>query len=666
MRSLSMLRLAARAPCRSGPVTSTLGVANTPDRATAGTGLPFTPQLNDAQPTLNSSSPAYLIVAGLLLAASVALLYRLLSLRHQHRLDREKHDQALDGHRKTTLSLLHDLEQARNKTTSLESLIADQLARIQQLQDQAENAEKDIAQLRQSIEQRDVDSSRLRNELQVARDANQALRESYRAALINLNKQKSSLALLDADRSNQMAIADDSAQQLVSLQTICAELDQERERLSQQLVQLQNDLERKRLEAEDLRDRVTTTETIEILRERLEAHERQHELVAAGLYPVSLDFGTPDELQGRLESIRTQLADMIRSRTAAVCTTKWSINGSTAEGTRATRHHIRIMLRTFNADADACLDLVRWNNLEKLESRLRASFEYVNQLGSTHATALQPDYLDARLEQLRLMHQYREAVHRRKEAMRAARQAAIEERRAAKEIEDARLAAEAEEIRYSRALEKARREIDALVGSERDKMLRTIAALEKSLEQASLQKQRAISMAQITKAGFVYVVSNIGSFGQDVLKIGMTRRIDPQERIRELGGASVPFHFDVHAMIYSENAPELENTFHRRFAKTRINLANGRKEFFRIPLSEVVEFSRTLSLQAEFSTVPEAKDYYISNYLRTSVLASLTDEELNDRINAMTDHPEDTAVDEEDSEDANHHWNGPHSTYRDA
>ncbi|MEZ4732348.1 MAG: DUF4041 domain-containing protein [Caldilineaceae bacterium] len=384
-----------------------------------------------------------------------------------------------------------------------------------------------------------------------------------------------------------------------------------------------------------MQELMETNDQIEILRAKVAAFEEQHELVAAGLYPVSLDFGTPDELKRKLEAIRGELAEMIRAKTAAVCTTKWTVNGSTSEGMRATRHYIRIMLRTFNADADACLDLVRWNNLEKCELRLRASFEYVNELGSTHSTYLQEPYLNARVLQLRLMHQYRESLHHHKEAMRAARQAALEERKANREIERARNEAEAEEKRYAKALTRAREDVLALIGSEREQMLQTIIELERRLAEASLLKQRAISMAQITKAGFVYVISNIGSFGSDVLKIGMTRRIDPQERIRELGGASVPFHFDVHAMIYSENAPELENAFHRRFFRSRLNLANGRKEFFRVPLKSVVEFASELSLDAEFSIQPEARDFRISNQLRST----LSDEEINQRLAAMEQEP---------------------------
>lgn len=413
---------------------------------------------------------------------------------------------------------------------------------------------------------------------------------------------------------------------------------------------LENELSNCNIELSELREKSFSTQRIQDIKNELEAYENEHELIAVGLYPISLTADTPDDLKSRLEDIRGQLAEMVRNKTAAICSTKWTINGSASEGSRATRHYVRIMLRTFNADADACLDMVRWNNLDKCILRVLTSFNYVNQLGSSHATTIQKSYMELRIEQLRLMHQYREALYQKKELMRAARQAAREERRAQREIEQARAEAEKEETRYSQALDKARKELALLDGNERERMLLRISDLEESLQKASALKQRAISMAQITKAGFVYVISNIGSFGEGVLKIGMTRRIDPLERIRELGGASVPFGFDVHAMIYSENAPELENKFHRHFSRVRINLANGRKEFFRVPLASVVEFAETLDLKAEFASDVEARDFRISQELRDSVFKDISDEELEDRFDAL-DKFETTLGDDFDEED---------------
>jgi hypothetical protein len=116
-------------------------------------------------------------------------------------------------------------------------------------------------------------------------------------------------------------------------------------------------------------------------------------------------------------------------------------------------------------------------------------------------------------------------------------------------------------------------------------------------------------MAQQTKRGHVYVISNIGSFGEDVYKIGMTRRLEPVDRIKELGDASVPFQFDIHAMIYSDEAPTLENELHKAFGNRKVNMLNYRKEFFKVSLDEIENKVKEIGLAAEFSRLPEAMEY---------------------------------------------------------
>lgn len=140
-------------------------------------------------------------------------------------------------------------------------------------------------------------------------------------------------------------------------------------------------------------------------------------------------------------------------------------------------------------------------------------------------------------------------------------------------------------------------------------MRERLARLEDELKEAIDKGKRAISQAQLTRSGFVYVISNMGSFGEDVYKIGMTRRLEPLDRIRELGDASVPFGFDVHAMIYSEDAPKLENALHRVFSDKQINRVNPRKEFFKVPISEIVKEVKKHNAEIEFTMVAEAKEY---------------------------------------------------------
>jgi pantothenate synthetase len=184
--------------------------------------------------------------------------------------------------------------------------------------------------------------------------------------------------------------------------------------------------------------------------------------------------------------------------------------------------------------------------------------------------------------------------------------------RAQKELEAAAKKAAEEEARQIKALAKARAELEAATTAEREQLELRIQELEGRIAAAGDLKERAISMAQQTRIGHVYVISNVGAFGQDVFKIGMTRRLEPVERIHELGGASVPFPFDIHAMVFTQDAPSLERALHNQLDPYRINRVNNRKEFFRASLSIVKEAINVHAPDATFVNEPDAQQYFAS------------------------------------------------------
>jgi len=218
----------------------------------------------------------------------------------------------------------------------------------------------------------------------------------------------------------------------------------------------------------------------------------------------------------------------------------------------------KLLLRAFNGECDAAIANVTWNNATKMEERLQKSFDAINRLGSVVRVSLTTDYLKLKLDEVRLTNEYEEKKYAEREEQRRIREEKREEEKAQREIEEAREEAEREEARFQKALEQARDEATKATGTQLEKLVKQINSFEAKLDEARRKKERAISRAQLTKSGFVYVISNLGSFGSGICKIGMTRRAEPLERIWELGGASVPFPFDVHAMLYSDNAPELE------------------------------------------------------------------------------------------------------------
>lgn len=241
--------------------------------------------------------------------------------------------------------------------------------------------------------------------------------------------------------------------------------------------------------------------------------------------------------------------------------------------------------------------------------RLQESVELTMSLGTK--MKFKDEYILLKMEELELNYKRELAKEREREARKAETDRRREEIRAQKEYERELKRTQKDEEAARDALKRARQlaDIEAEGSAERNRLQAKIEKLEQTLQEAQLRAERAQSMAQQTRCGYVYVISNIGSFGEGVYKIGMTRRLDPMERVTELGDASVPFPFDVHAMIYSEDAPTLEATLHRAFERKKLNMVNGRKEFFRVSLEEIKRQILESGIDAEFLDEPMAQQW---------------------------------------------------------
>ena len=239
------------------------------------------------------------------------------------------------------------------------------------------------------------------------------------------------------------------------------------------------------------------------------------------------------------------------------------------------------MLLDFNGECDSLIAKVKWNNASKVKERIEKSYENINKLGKTSQIEISIDFLKLKLKEFALTYEYEQKKYEEKEEQRRIREQMREEEKVQKELERAQREAEDEEKRYQKALDKAKQELLNANNVEIEALNEQIKSLENKLTEAHEKKERAISLAQLTKVGHIYVISNIGSFGDDVYKIGMTRRLDPIDRGKELGDASGPVTFDVHAIIYSENAPQLENEIHKKFNYSRLNRINNRRDLLR-------------------------------------------------------------------------------------
>jgi hypothetical protein len=331
--------------------------------------------------------------------------------------------------------------------------------------------------------------------------------------------------------------------------------------------------------------------------------------ISFGLYRPQFDFASSETYKRELEAARSIRKEMIRDNAATRCQVEWTVGGSRADGVRMQKQLTKLMLRAFNGECDAAIANCRWNNITRMIERIRRAYAAINQLGTVVQVEILPQYYDVAIRELQLEFEYQEKRRAEAEEQKEIRDRMREEERARRELEREEAESASEENRYAAALARAHVELASAQGARLQSLAERIKLLETQLSEAHARHERAVSMAQLTRCGYVYLISNVGSFGENMYKIGLTRRVEPLERVRELGDASVPFAFDVHAMVYSQDAPALEYALHQHFRDRSVNLVNPRKEFFHVSLEEIGTFLMARGHQVEITQLAEAREY---------------------------------------------------------
>lgn len=341
-------------------------------------------------------------------------------------------------------------------------------------------------------------------------------------------------------------------------------------------------------------------------------------LQSFGIYTPHYSYTTSDEYKERLKKIRDKQKQMIKNSGAVTGNSGWTVNGSQAKGNKMVRDMQKLLLRAYNAECDDAIEHVRFNNIEACEKKIRSTADAISKLGEMMGIVIAPGYVRLKLEELRLMHEYQVKKQEEKEAARETRQRQREEAKAAKELEEARRKLEKEQSHYENAVARLEVQLEkAATDQERAELETKKAELERQLSTIGRELKDVDYRAANQRAGYVYIISNIGAFGENVYKIGMTRRLEPMDRVDELGDASVPFNFDVHAMIFTDDAPALEAALHAAFADRKVNFVNQRREFFRVTLDEIKQVVReNYDKTVEFVDVPPAEQYRESLILR--------------------------------------------------
>lgn len=338
-----------------------------------------------------------------------------------------------------------------------------------------------------------------------------------------------------------------------------------------------------------------------------------------GLYTPRYTFMNADEYKARLLEIRAEQKDMVKNRTAVSGNTNWTVNNSESKGRKMVSDMQKLLLRAFNSECDDVIEHVKYNNIEASEKRITSSKDAISKLGSIMDVSIQPKYYRLKIEELHLAFEYAQKKQQEKEEQKEARARMREEAKLAKEIEEERKKLEKEQQHYQNALQRINAQLEAASEADRaaieEKKAELVAQLNKIDEEFADVDYREANQ----RAGYVYVISNIGAFGENVYKIGMTRRLDPQDRVDELGDASVPFNFDVHAMIFSNDAPKLEAALHNAFADRKLNFVNQRREFFNVTLDEIKQVVReNYDKSVEFVELAPAEQYRESLKLKAA------------------------------------------------
>ena len=420
----------------------------------------------------------------------------------------------------------------------------------------------------------------------------------------------------------------------------CKETIKENEELKEKVKELESLIMPEHQQISDLNDRIKLlTEKSEDLQETISLRENKvaelqntldqlneqivetNETVllqSYGIYEPTYDFATSDEYKDALKSIREEGKAIIKNDISShLYNNSWTVNGDASKGKKMVNDMSKLLTRAFNSECDELISKVKYNNYDTFIKRIEKSFNAINKLGKVLGVSITEVYKNNRIRELTLAYEYAQKKQQEKEEQREIKAKMREEAKLQKEIEEARKKLEKEQTHYLNALAKINHQLSGASESEKEELISKKLELEEKIEDTEKAIKDVDYREANKRAGYVYIISNIGAFGENVYKIGMTRRLDPMERVYELGDASVPFNFDVHAMIFSDDAPKLENALHKAFEDRKLNMVNQRREFFNVTLDEIKKVVKeNYDKTVDFIDLPEAEQYRVSEKMR--------------------------------------------------
>ena len=394
--------------------------------------------------------------------------------------------------------------------------------------------------------------------------------------------------------------------------------------LEAKIQKLTDDIEIKKVDLAKLEQQIKKVKEVisldtELTQKRNELAQLNEEIAVAngnlnlqefGFFERQYSFSDSTKYKDKLDSLRMQQKSMVKNGTAGRIITPMLLNNSKSKGKAMQNQLIKAALRGFNGESDALLVKVSVVNVDNKIKALRKVFEQLNKMYSRNLIEITYPYLDLKIEELRLAAEYELQKQEEKELLREQREKEREDKKLQAEIKAKRKQLEKDRDHFKNMVAKVTELLKEAKNDEVDELKRQLAEYQDKLSELDEIEEDIDYREGHATAGYVYVISNIGSFGEDVYKIGVTRRLEPLERIRELSSASVPFQFDVHALIFSEEAFALETELHNQLANYKVNKVNGRKEYFKVSFEEIRNILAThKELTVELNEDAEAFEY---------------------------------------------------------
>lgn len=382
----------------------------------------------------------------------------------------------------------------------------------------------------------------------------------------------------------------------------------------------QEELSNTEKSVEEIRKQIAVLET-EIENKKAQIVSFDDEILAQefGLYKPRFNFTNVEQYKEKLKEIRDGEKQVVKRINEQANNSKWTVNGSNAQGRKMVSDICRLLMTAFNGACDDIIRRVKFSNIEKSVDSIDKQADKISKYGRVIGISIPAEYISLKKSEAYVSYEYAKFKEEEKERLREQREREREEKKLAKEIAEKRKKLEKERKQYQQELTSVYERLKGAEGETKEALEAKKAELEEELTDNEKAKEDVDYREANQRAGYVYVISNIGSFGDDVFKIGMTRRLDPYERIRELGDVSVPFKFDVHAMIFTDDAPGLESTLHKEFEDRKLNLVNQRREFFKCSLEEIKSaILKNYDKTVEFTDFPDAEQFRISEKMRNA------------------------------------------------